>query len=215
MAQASEPNAAQAALPADAKQYDSPELAALFLRAKKGDETAFAGLVDRYEKLVYNLAYQYMGNAEDAADVSQETFIKLWRSLSVFRQESSLSTWVFRIAQNCALDALRKRSVRRTVSLTVEEDDGEERGREIELVDTNPDHDPAVRSERRERRAAVREAIAALHAEHREILVLRDIEGYSYAEIGEMLGLEQGTVKSRISRARLQVKDFLESRNFF
>lgn len=200
---------------AAAKQYDTPELTALFLRAQKGDENAFAMLVDRYEKLVYNLAYQYTENAEDAADVSQDAFLKLWRSLPSFRQESSLSTWVFRITQNCALDALRKRNVRRTVSLTVEEDDGEEQGREMDLADPNPDHDPAARSERKERTAAVREAISALHADHREILVLRDMQGYSYAEIGEMLGLEPGTVKSRINRARMQVKEFLQSRNFF
>ena len=200
---------------ASAKQYDSPELTALVLRAQKGDENAFSALVNRYEKLVYNIAYQYTGNTEDAADVSQDTFLKLWRSLSGFRHESSLSTWVFRIAQNCALDALRKRTVRRTVSLTVEENDGEEQGREVDLIDPNPDHDPAARSERRERTALVREAISTLHADHREILVLRDMQGYSYAEIGEMLGLEQGTVKSRINRARMQVKEFLKSRNFF
>ena len=85
----------------------------------------------------------------------------------------------------------------------------------MDLVDPNPDHDPAARSERKERTTAVREAISALHADHREILVLRDMQGYSYAEIGEMLGLEPGTVKSRINRARMQVKEFLQSRNFF
>lgn len=199
----------------DEEMRDSPELVALISRAAKGDEAAFSSLVERYEKLVFNLAYQYTQNREDAADVSQEVFLKLWRTLSSFRGESSFSTWIFRITQNSALDLLRKRAGNPTVSLTMEEEDGEEAGRERDLVDQSVEHDPAASVERSERATAVRAAIASLRADHREILVLREMRGYSYTEISEMLGLELGTVKSRINRARIQVKEFLETRNIF
>ena len=194
---------------------DSPELIALISRAAKGEEAAFSSLMERYEKLVFNLAYQYTQNREDAADVSQEVFLKLWRTLATFRGESSFSTWIFRITQNSALDLLRKRAGNATVSLTMEDEDGDETGRERDLVDLTVEHDPAASVERSERAAAVREAIASLRADHREILILREMQGYSYTEIAEMLGLELGTVKSRINRARIQVKEFLETRNIF
>lgn len=200
--------------PADEKR-DSPELLALISRAAKGDEDAFSTLMERYEKLVFNLAYQYTQNREDAADVSQEVFLKLWRTLPSFRGESSFTTWLFRITQNSALDLLRKRAGSATVSLTVEGDDGEEDGRERDLADPTVGHDPAAAAEQKERASAIRAAIASLRADHREILVLREMRGFSYTEIAEMLGLELGTVKSRINRARIQVKEFLESRNFF
>ena len=200
--------------PTDEKR-DSPELLALISRASRGDDAAFSSLMERYEKLVFNLAYQYTQNREDAADVSQEVFLKLWRSLSAFRGESSFATWIFRITQNSALDLLRKRSGNAALSLTVVSEDGDDEGREHELADPAIEHDPAATVERKERAAAVQEAIASLRADHREILVLREMRGLSYTEISDMLGLELGTVKSRINRARMQVKEFLESRNFF
>lgn len=197
------------------EKRDSPELLALISRAADGDEVAFSTLLERYERLVYNLAFQYTQNRDDAADVVQDTFLKLWRTLPSFRGESSFSTWLFRITQNCALDHLRRRAGNRTLSLTYDSDESDEDGRERELVDERVEHDPAANLERNERAKAVRAAIASLHAEHREVLVLREMEGLSYTHIAEMLGLELGTVKSRINRARIQVKEFLESRNFF
>jgi len=206
--------AAGAHTPAD-EMRDSPELLALIARAAGGDEAAFSSLMEQYERLVFNLAFQYTQNREDAADVSQETFLKVWRTLPAFRGESSFSTWLFRITQNSAIDLLRKRAGSQTLSLTVDGEDGEDDGRERELADPTSDHDPAAAIEQEERSGAVRAAIASLRADHREILVLRDMRGYSYGEIAEMLGLELGTVKSRINRARIQVKEFLETRNFF
>ncbi|MBQ2767934.1 MAG: sigma-70 family RNA polymerase sigma factor [Clostridia bacterium] len=194
---------------------DSAELTALIARAAGGDEDAFSALLERYEKMVYNLAFQYTQNREDAADVTQDTFIKLWRTLGSFRGDCSFTSWVFRITQNTALDYLRKQTTHQTVSLTVDEEDVGDRGRERDLVDDSPTHDPAAWAEHTERSAALQAAIASLRADHREILVLRDMQGFSYTEIAQMLGLEMGTVKSRISRARLQIKEFLEKRNFF
>ena len=200
--------------PTDEKR-DSPELLALISRAAAGDEDAFSSLMEQHERLVYNLAFQYTQNREDAADVCQETFLKVWRTLSAFRGESSFSTWLFRITQNAALDLLRKRSGNAALSLTVEHEEGDEEGREHDLPDAAVEHNPAAAVEQKERAALVRAAISALRADHREILVLRDMRGYSYGEIAEMLGLELGTVKSRINRARIHVKEFLETRNFF
>ena len=200
--------------PTDEKR-DSPELLALISRAAAGDEDAFSSLMEQHERLVYNLAFQYTQNREDAADVCQETFLKVWRTLSAFRGESSFSTWLFRITQNAALDLLRKRSGNAALSLTVEHEESDEEGREHDLPDAAVEHNPAAAVEQKERAALVRAAISTLRADHREILVLRDMRGYSYGEIAEMLGLELGTVKSRINRARIHVKEFLETRNFF
>lgn len=197
----------------DAK--DPPELTALIRRAAAGDEDAFSALLDRYEKMVYNLAFQYTRHREDAADITQDVFIKLWRTLGSFRGDCSFSGWVFRIARNTTLDYLRRQSNHPTLSLTVEDEDTDERGREIELADDRPEHDPALQAEQNERTAALQAAIASLRADHREILILRDMRGFSYTEIAEMLGLEMGTVKSRLSRARIHVKEFLEKGNFF
>lgn len=197
------------------EKRDSPELLALISRAAEGDEAAFSDLLGRYERMVYNLAFQYTQNREDAADVAQDTFLKLWRTLPSFRGESSFSTWLFRITQNCALDHLRRRAGNRTLSLTYDGDESDEEGRERELVDDSVEHNPAAQLEQNERAKAVRAAIASLRADHREVLVLREMEGLSYTRIAEMLGLELGTVKSRINRARIQIKEFLETRNFF
>ena len=194
---------------------DSDEMTALIARAAGGDENAFSALLERYEKMVYNLAFQYTQNREDAADVTQDTFIKLWRTLGSFRGDCSFTSWVFRITQNTALDYLRKQTTHQTISLTVDDEDTGDHGRERDLVDDSPAHDPAASAERTERSAILQSAIASLRADHREILVLRDMQGFSYTEIAQMLGLEMGTVKSRISRARLQIKEFLEKRNFF
>lgn len=194
---------------------DPPELAALIKRAAAGDEDAFSALLDRYEKTVYNLAFQYTRHREDAADITQDVFIKLWRTLGSFRGDCSFSGWVIRITRNTALDYLRRQNNHAALSLTVEEEDTDDRGREIELADDRPEHDPAMQAEQNERSAALQAAIASLRADHREILVLRDMQGFSYAEIAEMLGLEMGTVKSRLARARIHVKEFLEKGNFF
>lgn len=178
-----------------------------------GDNEAFAELVRKYEKLVYNAAYQLLRSEDDALDVSQETFFKAYRSLNSFRGDCRFSTWLYKICRNAALDFLRAEQRRRTVSLT--DDDEDSREGMLDLPDPDALADPQNRLEQQEERLAVRAAIQQLSDEHREILVLRDMEGYSYEEIAEMLDLELGTVKSRINRARRAVKDFLEKGNFF
>jgi RNA polymerase sigma factor (sigma-70 family) len=178
-----------------------------------GDNDAFGELVTKYESLIYNTAYQITGNAEDAFDISQETFIKAYRSLGSFRGDSKFSTWIYRICQNTAKDFLRSRARHKTVSLTAYEDD-ETKEIQIDIPDDNTMSQPDTSLERSENREAVRTAIANLSEDHKNVIVLRDIEGYSYDEISEILDLEIGTVKSRINRARLAIKDFLVKRNF-
>ncbi|MGI5977391.1 MAG: sigma-70 family RNA polymerase sigma factor [Candidatus Limivicinus sp.] len=170
-----------------------------------GDVNAFEILVREYEKNVYNLAVRMTGNSEDAADMSQEAFIKAYNSLSSFRGDSKFSVWLYRIVSNVCLDFLRSRGRKPTVSLSAENDDGEE----VELDISDETQSPEKLLSRSMTRDAVRRGLAALPHDHREILLLREIQGMSYEEIADTLELEVGTVKSRIFRARKKLCAFL------
>ena len=185
----------------------------LVRRAADGDEAAFAAIIHRCERLVYSVALRHAPTAEDAADIAQETFLKAWRSLSSFRGDCALSTWICRIALNCCVDAARAARTRREVTLAVPDEDGEE-DRFLELPDPDPAGMPEEAAVRQEEIEAVREAIDALPDDMRTIVTLRDISGLSYAEIAQILDLEMGTVKSRLNRARAALKKYLEERNF-
>jgi RNA polymerase sigma factor (sigma-70 family) len=192
---------------------DNEILAGLMQQAAHGNEAAFSDIVRHFEKIVYNIAMQATRNREDALDVSQEVFMKLWRTAGTYRGECSVTSWVIRIARNTALDALRRRSSHQADSLTLEDEDGKATERAIPVLDG--ENDPVSSYERKERIAAVRRAISELCDEHREIILLRDIQGLSYAEIAGLLGLEEGTVKSRIHRARNCLKEKLTAWNIF
>ena len=174
-------------------------------RVLEGDVNAFEDLVTEHEKGVYAIAQRMTGNAEDAADMTQETFIKAYNSLSSFRGDSKFSVWLYRIATNVCLDFLRSRSRKPTVSLSVEDDDGEE----VELDIADESQSPERLLERGLTRDAVRRGLNALSPEYRQILLLREIQGLSYEEIADVLTLEVGTVKSRIFRARKRLCAFL------
>ena len=182
-------------------------------RAKRGDETAFEALVTDNEKRIYNLCRRLVGNPEDAAELTQEAFLNAWRGLGRFQGESSFSTWRYRLASNACIDFLRKEKRRQSLSMTVSLDDDEEE-RQVELPDER--YAPEGELERAEARRAVAEGLEKLTAEHRQVLVMRELNGLSYAEIGTVLGLEEGTVKSRIARARNALRKVLtEQGNFF
>ena len=178
---------------------------AVIRRVQKGDVNAFEALVSAYEKNVYNLALRMMGNAQDAEDMAQEAFLKAYNSLPGFRGDSKFSVWLYRIVSNVCLDQLRKKSKRPTVSLSMEDEDGEET--QLDLPDTA--QSPEELLEKKLTREAVRRGLAQLPEDARQILLLREIQGLSYEEIGEALGLEAGTVKSRIFRARKRLCAFL------
>ena len=167
-------------------------------KAAAGDPDAFEALVQQYQAQVYRLCYRMTGNAEDAADLTQESFLKAWRSLNSFQFNASFSTWLYRLASNACLDFLRAAKRRAVLPLTLGDDDGEELT--LDLPDNQPTpEEAAIRSEEQVRLA---EAMAQLEPEHRHILTLRVVNELSYAEIAEILGIREGTVKSRLSRAR-------------
>ena len=179
--------------------------AAVIQAVLDGDINAYELLVKEYEKNVYNLALRMVGNSEDAADMSQEAFIKAYNSLTSFRGDSKFSVWLYRIVSNVCLDYLRSRGRRQTVSLSAENDDGED----VEIDIDDETQSPERLLDRRLTRDAVRRGLAALPPEHRQILLLREIQGLSYDEIADALGIEAGTVKSRIFRARKKLCAFL------
>ena len=160
-------------------------------RVLQGDVNAFEKLVLEYEKSVYAITQRMTGNAEDAADMTQETFIKAYNSLSSFRGDSKFSVWLYRIATNVCLDFLRSRSRKPTVSLSVEDDDGEE----VELDIADESQSPERLLERGLTRDAVRRGLDALSPEYRQILLLREIQGLSYEEIADVLTLEEKIVR--------------------
>ena len=170
-----------------------------------GDTNAFETLVLEYEKSVYNIALRMTGNSEDASDMTQEAFIKAFNSLQSFRGDSKFSVWLYRIVSNVCLDFLRSRNRRPTVSLSVEDDEGEET--ELEVADES--QSPELLLDRSLTRDSVRRGLDSLPPDYRQILLLREIQGFSYEEISETLDLEVGTVKSRIFRARKKLCSFL------
>ncbi len=174
-------------------------------RVQHGDTDAFELLVAAYEKNVFNVALQMTGNREDAQDMAQEAFLKAYSSLSSFRGDSKFSSWLYRIVSNVCLDYKRKQIRRPSSSLTVEDDDGET----LQLAIADESQSPERLLEQKLTREAVRRGLQELPEEQRHILLLREIQGLSYEEIGEAMDLEAGTVKSRIFRARKKLCAFL------
>ena len=169
-----------------------------------GDANAFEELVLRYEKTVYNLALRMVGDRDDAFDMTQEAFIKAYGSLSSFRGDSKFSVWIYRITTNVCLDFLRSKSRKQQVSLTVSDDD-----EDAQLDIPDPKADPEQQLMQKMSMQSVEEGLKTLPDKQRQILVMRELGGMSYAEIGKALSLEEGTVKSRIFRARKRLCAFL------
>ena len=173
-------------------------------RAKKGDHIAFEQLVTRYEKKVFSLAMSYVNNEQDAYDICQDVFLRVYRFLPNFSGESQFFTWLFRVSVNVCKDFLRQKS--KHSELSIEQSETDENYYPIPGGFT---YDPQGELEKIEMQQVIKDAILSLSENYREIIVMRDISGLSYAEISSVLGLELGTVKSRISRARELLQYYL------
>ena len=176
-----------------------------------GDKNAYEKLVLFNQKNVYNLALKMTGNEEDALDISQEAFFKAYRQLSSFRGESRFSVWLYRLTHNLCIDFLRKKPRSLVTSLTSVDDSGEIRDLEIPDVRNLPE-DSAFRSELRREIAT---SIESLGQKHREIFMMREVAGLSYTEIAGTLSLSEGTVKSRLARARSSLAGILAEKGTF
>lgn len=183
-----------------------PTESALVTAAKAGDYDAFEQLVNRYERKIYRLGLNITGNAEDAEDVLQETFLKAFENLPKFREDSRFYTWIVRIGVNQALMKLRKRRTDKSVSF---DDPIEENGEIIprDFADWKPDPEELLgRTETRER---LEKAIQDLPPSFRTVFTLRDVDGLSTEETAEVLGLTISAVKARLFRARLRLREEL------
>lgn len=178
--------------------------------ARTGDEAAFAELVRRYRNQITNYVYRLTNDYDSAVDLAQETFLRVFRAADRYQATYAFSTYIYRIATNLAISELRQRKRRRLVSLTgfFQSRDQSDEPCELDPADQRPLQDATLVDD--ERRAAIARAIATLPEKYRAPLVLRDIEERSYEEIGRILEMSEGTVKSRISRARTFLRDKLQ-----
>ncbi len=193
-------------IPIPVQSTADPEELDLVSRAREGDKGAFSSLLRRYDGKIFRLAMNITQNREDAEDVLQEAFLKAYEHLDQFQGNSKFYTWIVRIAVNQALMKLRKRKSDRAVSLDEQIDTGEDTVvREI----ASWDPDPEVRYSRDELRTILNGAINELAPIYRTVFTLRDVDGLSTEETAEALDLSVPAVKSRLLRARLQLRDRL------
>ena len=182
----------------------------LIKKAAKGDPNAFETLMLQYRTPVYNLCYRMLGDTEDAADMTQETFLKAWKHLGSFRMQSAFSTWLYRLAGNSCLDLLRSKKRRPTISLVQEDEDGEQ----VTLDPADPSPLPDELLIKKEEQRILQDALMSLDEQQRIILTLRVIKDLSYDDIASILQIKSGTVKSRLARARENLrKKVLQSGN--
>lgn len=178
-------------------------------RCVRGDRGAFDVLVEKYYKKIYNLAYRFVGDSEEANDLAQEVFTAAYQNLKKFRGDAKFSTWLFQIATNRGKNRfkyLKRRGYFANKGPTNGEEDRESLQRAIPDLSTNPETILAGKQIQK----IVQDAINDLDADHKEIVILRDIEGFSYEEIARILNLPEGTTKSRLHRARMVVKEKLK-----
>lgn len=165
-------------------------------RAARGDAAAFEQLVTAYQGGVYRLALRMCGSAAAAEDVAQEAFLSAWKNLPQFRGDSQFSTWLYRLTTHAAIDYLRREKRHEASDID-----------DVTVADETSSPQETV--ERSETQTAVRDALAALSPEYREVILLRYMQELSYTEIGIALHLPSGTVKSRLNRAKGQLKEIL------
>jgi len=186
----------------------NPEDRRLIAKVLAGQTASYAELVQRYQGRLFGAVVRILDNAEDAADVVQDTFVSAYQSLGSFKGDAEFFTWLYRIAFNTAISAKRKRKP--TVSLDGQRDQANGQvGGGLDPVDRGRDQFPGANLERTDDEKMLADAIRRLSEEHRAVLVLKDLEGFRYDEIAAMIGVPVGTVRSRLNRARLELRSIL------
>jgi RNA polymerase sigma-70 factor (ECF subfamily) len=177
---------------------------------KAGDEKAFAEIVLHRQKKVFNIAYRMLGNSEEAKDLAQEVFISVYESIKDLKEEIKFDAWLTQITLNHCRNRwkyLKRRQYFNSDSLDdpIETEDGS-----VPRAIYDPSDNPEVLLEKKMVQQLIQRGLLKLKEDQRELLVLRDLQGYSYEEMGETLGLPEGTIKSRLHRARMDLKEVLE-----
>ena len=160
-----------------------------------------------YENRIYSLALRSTGSEQDAADITQEVFLRVWKNLDSFRGDSSLSTWLYRVTSNLCVDFARKK-VAEGMPTSIDDEESPA----ADLADSSRMAQPEAAAENSELREELQFALAQLSEEHRRVVLLRDVAGMTYTDIARTLGLEEGTVKSRLARARASLRKILLER---
>jgi RNA polymerase sigma-70 factor (ECF subfamily) len=170
---------------------------------RSGRSEAFNEIVERYQDKIFNAVYRQVGNVTDASDIVQHVFMNAYRKLGSFKEESNLGTWLYRIAFNQSVTFFRERGRKRAVSMNISSGDDEI------SVEPVTESGPSDATARGELQARIQEALQTLDEESRQIVILREFEGHSYEEIAEILEIPLGTVRSKLHRARLALKEKL------
>ncbi|HLY74418.1 MAG TPA: sigma-70 family RNA polymerase sigma factor [Planctomycetota bacterium] len=173
----------------------------LVVRCQRSENRAFDELIARHQDRVYSAVARFCGNAEDAADIVQRAFINAFRKIQEFKGDSAFSTWIYRIAFNQAI-SFRRENRRATVSIYSKDDD--------KVVEPAVEENPTEKIEGEETKRKVQQALDLLDAGDRQIILLKDLQGHSYDEIADIMQIPKGTVRSRLHRARLELKSKLK-----
>ena len=177
----------------------------LVAASKNGDQDAFAQLVQRYQRLVFNLVYRMLQHYEEATEITQETFLAAWQALPAFRGDARFPTWLYRIAYNCSLKQLELRKRDRALQVALEA--------EQILENANNEQRANAEIDARDRQALIQEQLSHLPAKYRIVLILRHLQDMTYEEMAEILTMPIGTIKTHLFRARNLLKERLQSLN--
>jgi RNA polymerase sigma-70 factor (ECF subfamily) len=187
--------------------FESLDDLSLVEACRGGQTEAFGALVRRYQDRLYSTVLRLVGSSEDAEDVLQDTFVRAFERLDQFHGDSSFYTWIYRVAVNLALSGYRRRRVRASLK----------RSRmwsapvSSEPADSSPEADPTISLERAERERIIEDALDRLGPDHRAVVILKDFDGHRYEEISAILDIPVGTVRSRLHRARCELRDLLRN----
>lgn len=193
-------------------QPATPEEAQLLERVLRGDPEAFDQLVLRHQRQVYAVALRMLGSPEEAEEIAQEAFVRAYRGIKGFRRQAKVSTWLVSIVMNLCRNRRRFWLRRRRVIAASLDEPRQTEEDTLEREPADPGLSPSQQLIRREQQKQIADALQLLDETHRSVIILRDIEGYAYEEIARMLGCRVGTIKSRINRARLQLRVLLDGK---